>query len=274
MPKPTRITVTDALGDELVLEALPQRIVSLVPSITETLIELGVGERLVGITTYCVYPEDVVARIPKVGATKGFSFDKVAALEPDLVIANKEENRRRHVDKVRQCFPVFVTYPRDVAGAIAMIRDLGILTGTSQKAGEFADQCEAALASVEGSAYAPLRTACLIWRDPWMVAGPDSYMSELLRSVGFENVYGPADGRYPETTLDEIAARSPDVVILPSEPYEFGDVDRDEIASFFGRAETSPRILLMDGSYLTWFGTRTLRALKHLIDTRERLETE
>ncbi|MFQ5512485.1 MAG: helical backbone metal receptor, partial [Candidatus Krumholzibacteriia bacterium] len=114
------IVLTDALGDELRLAGPPKRIVSLVPSITESLIELGAGGRLVGITGYCVHPAEAVASIAKVGGTKGFSFDRIETLAPDLVIANKEENRKHHIDRLRDAYPVFVTYPRTVKEAIEM----------------------------------------------------------------------------------------------------------------------------------------------------------
>ncbi len=318
---PGTIVIVDALGDELCLAAPPKRIVSLVPSVSETLIELGAGERLVGITGYCVHPADAVASIAKVGGTKGFSFDKIAALEPDLVIGNKEENRKHQIDKLREKYPVFVTYPRTVKEAIEMVRDLGTLTGTRAKAEEFAEACVEAISlaaglppdprrTVSGPRSATLgyppsaddprllprtdrrqsnasparparehgslvaaarRTACLIWRDPWMAAGPDTYMSDLLETTGFENVFSAADGRYPETTLEAIVERSPDVIILPDEPYEFGEKDEGEIRAFLKEKGHRAEILRMDGSYLTWFGTRTLLGLEYLGALRPRL---
>jgi ABC-type Fe3+-hydroxamate transport system substrate-binding protein len=269
---PGRIVLRDDLGDELVLDGSPRRIVSLVPSITETVIDLGAAERLIGITNYCVHPAEAVAGIDKVGGTKGFSLQKINTLAPDLVLANKEENRKHQIDEIRKSCPVFVTYPRSVEEAVQMILNLGVLTDTSTLASEFATSCDHLLDSMDPSLIAqPLRTACMIWRDPWMAAGPDSYMSALLERVGFVNVFSKSSGRYPETSLEAVLERAPDLVILPDEPYEFGDSDNKEVYSAIRAAGGTARVLLMDGSYLTWFGTRTLKGLRFLYNTKSSL---
>jgi ABC-type Fe3+-hydroxamate transport system substrate-binding protein len=224
------ITIRDDLGDELLLEQLPRRIVSLVPSVTETVVDLGAGDRLVGITNYCVHPAEAVASLRKVGGTKGFSFEKIDELHPDLILANKEENRRHQIDRLRESYPVFVTYPRTVDDAIKMVIDLGALTGTSAQAREFALSCESVMEAVDGNVTA-LRTACFIWRDPWMAAGHDTYMNSLLSRLGFANVFEKSEGRYPETTLQSVLERDPEVILLPDEPYEFGQIDREEIGA-------------------------------------------
>lgn len=259
------LTIEDDLGDTLTLERRPERIVSLVPSITETVIALGAAERLVGITSYCVEPAEAVARIAKVGGTKGFHLDRIEALAPDLVVANKEENRKHHIDALREHYPVFVTYPRTLEDAIKMVGDLGALTGESNAAARIIADYGRAIAALDAEAVAVrLRTACMIWRDPWMAAGPDTYMSRLLERFGFENIFEDGGGRYPETTLETIAGRRAELVILPSEPYEFGDRDRDEVQSFFTSRGHDVRVIRMDGSYLTWFGVRTVAAVGYL----------
>ncbi len=267
-----QISIRDDLGDELTLDAVPGRIISLVPSVTETVIGLGAGDRLVGITNYCVYPADVVKNIRKVGGTKGFSFEEIDAARPDLIIANKEENRKHQIEKLRESYPVFVTYPKTVEQAIKMILDLGVLTGAQERASELASSCNFFLESMEPSiAGPPLRTVCMIWRDPWMAVGPDSYVSTLLDRVGFVNVFAEADGRYPETTLDAVVEKQPEVIILPSEPYEFGKQDKEEMDRFLSERGVTASTLRMDGSLLTWFGIRTLKGLRFLYDTKARL---
>ena len=262
--------IRDDLGDELVFEEHPRRIVSLVPSVSETIIDLGAGDRLVGITKYCVHPTTVVESIDKVGGTKGFSFEKIDAVEPDLILANKEENRKHHIDQLREKYPVFVTYPRTVEDAVKMILDLGNLTGKSSRASEVASACEHLIDSMDPSvAGPPIPTACMIWRDPWMVAGHDTYVNELLARVGFANVFAPEDGRYPETTLESIREHHPRVVILPDEPYEFGPKDKSEVDEFF--EGDGIETLLADGSLLTWFGSRTLQGLAFLYNTKIKL---
>jgi ABC-type Fe3+-hydroxamate transport system substrate-binding protein len=267
-----QIQIRDDLGDELTLDDVPRRIVSLVPSVTETVIALGAADRLAGVTNYCVYPADIVKDIPKVGGTKGFSFESIDAARPDLILANKEENRKHQIEKLRERYPVFVTYPRTVEQAIKMILDLGVLTGTEERASELAASCDHFLESMEPAiAGPPLRTACMIWRDPWMAVGPDSYVSALLDRVGFVNVFTEADGRYPETTLDAVIERRPEVIILPSEPYEFGKADQEELDRFLEGRGVAATTLRMDGSLLTWFGSRTLKGLRFFYETKARL---
>jgi ABC-type Fe3+-hydroxamate transport system substrate-binding protein len=263
------VTIRDDLGDEIVLERLPERIVSLVPSVTETIVDLGAADRLVGITNYCVHPASVVQKIAKVGGTKGFHFDRIEALRPDLIVANKEENRKHHIDRLRESCPVFVTYPRTVEEAMKTVLDLGTITGSYDRACETAAACDQLLADFNPSLVGPaLRTACMVWRDPWMAVGGDTYMHELLERTGFRNVYGDARGRYPETTLEEVGARGAKIVLLPDEPYAFSEKDRTEVSTDLQNAGVRARILLLDGSHLTWFGTRTLRGLRSLMDIR------
>jgi ABC-type Fe3+-hydroxamate transport system substrate-binding protein len=266
------INIRDDLGGELTLDGVPRRIVSLVPSITETVIGLGAADRLVGINNYCVYPADVVKDIRKVGGTKGFSMDVIDAVGPDLILANKEENRKHQIETLRESYPVFVTYPRTVEGAVKMILDLGVLTDTQERASEHAASCDFFLESIDLSiAGPPLRTVCMIWRDPWMAVGPDSYVSALLDRIGFVNVFTKADGRYPETTLDAVIERQPEVIILPSEPYAFRKQDKDELDDLLSARGVMASTLRMDGSLLTWFGTRTIKGLRFLYDTKARL---
>ncbi|UCG52731.1 MAG: ABC transporter substrate-binding protein [Candidatus Latescibacterota bacterium] len=227
--------IKDDLGNGLVLLKRPERIISLVPSITETLVELGAGELLVGVTDYCIHPKQVVAGIPKVGGTKGFSPEKIDALGPDLVIANKEENRKDQIDALRERYNVYVTYPRTVTQAMKTVQALGSLTRADAKACEIAQTCDRIIASTNRVTLGTqIETACMVWRDPWMAVGTDTYVSGLLEVFGFRNVFVHSRERYPKTTLDEIVARRPEVVILPSEPYEFGESDVSEVKSFFG----------------------------------------
>jgi iron complex transport system substrate-binding protein len=278
----TPLTIIDDLGNRLSFESPPQRVVSLVPSLTETLLCLGARGRLVGRTEYCVRPFNEVANIATVGGTKTPSIEAILALRPDCVIANAEENEEECVEALRERAAVFVTFPRTVEGAIKTVEDLGSILGSPRRpkamrasniAGSWALECRHARAKIIGrSLRTRLRTACLIWRDPWMAAGADTYMSDLLATCGFDNVFVPGDGRYPETTIDALIARSPDVVLLPDEPYRFDDTHREEICPPFLRASLSPRILLVDGTKLAWYGWRTLNSLAYVAALRERLE--
>ncbi|NIM20579.1 MAG: ABC transporter substrate-binding protein [Candidatus Latescibacteria bacterium] len=270
---PNRIVIEDDLRRRHVFQSPPGRIVSLVPSITETVVLLGADQRLVGITDYCVHPEDALADIPRVGGTKNPDVPDILSLEPDVVLANKEENRKRDVEALEKQVPVFVTYPTTVRESLKTVRDLGTLLNAEDEAAKFTEECEGMMRSIaqDVTVSKPLRTACMIWRDPWMAVGPNTYASDLLKALGFENVYGSRKDRYPVTSLEELAERRPDVILLPNEPYEFDEGDKSFVEDFVNERGVSAMILLLMGSHLTWFGSRTLAALEYLLDIRRRL---
>ncbi len=270
--EPRTIIIEDDLGGRLELDAPPRRIVSLVPSITETLIELGAGGRLAGITDYCIHPATAVAQIPKVGGTKGISVEGVRALAPDLVIANKEENRKSEIDALRSEYPVFVTYPRTVEQAMKTVLDLGALTDCTTEASTMAAECDSILAAIYPPTLArPFRTACFVWRNPWMAVGSDTYVSDLLDTFGFKNIFAEGDGRYPQTSLESVLDRGPEVVMLPNEPYAFGPADEQDIEQFFVENGARVAVLTMDGTLITWFGRRTALGIDYLQKAKTRL---
>lgn len=235
-----------------------RRIVSLVPSLTEALFALGLGERVVGVTDWCVHPAGAVAGLPKVGGTKDTDVDAVLALAPDLVLANREENTRRTVEKLRAAgLAVWVTYPRTVPEAAALLRRLAGLGADAQAVARVVEPVEAAAA---GRPEATSRVFCPVWRDPWMTVGPDTYAHDLLRLCGGENVFGDRRGRrYPRVSLAEVRAAAPEVVLLPDEPYRFGPGDAAELGGLL-----SARIHLVDGTLVSWYGPRILQAIEFL----------
>ena len=252
------------------------RLVSLCPSITESLVALGLADELAGITRYCVHPREAVARIPKIGGTKNPDLAAIRASAPDLVFANGEENRKEDIDALAREFRVDVSHPRTVAEVPALLRHFGALTGREEKAREISSKVEEAVARVEGEfgrhagagsgergAARPLfRYAYLIWRDPWMTVSPLTYIADLLRRVGgrlsLEESSDAGASDYPVTTEEEIVSSRPDVLILPDEPYRF----REEHAVFWrGRLPRSCRVVLVPGDDFCWHGVRTLRGL-------------
>jgi len=274
-PEDPRITIQTDSGESLVFDKAPERIVSLVPSITETLIELGAGNRVVGITNYCIHPARAVEFIPRLGGPKSISIDKIHALQPDLIITDKEENRETNIEPLRGKYPMFVTYVRTVEHAVKMVSDLGLLTRTAPKAAEIVDTIRQLVATADPSVVsAPLSTACFIWSDPWIAVGPDSYPGDLLEKFGFRNVFTREDGRYPETDLDDIAELGTDAILLLSERYAFGEPERKEIDTFFSANGRRPKVLIVDGSFLTWFGYRTIQGLRFLRQTKTKLLSE
>jgi ABC-type Fe3+-hydroxamate transport system substrate-binding protein len=246
----------------------PSRIVSLIPSTTELLCRLGLADALVGITVYCREPADLLRDKTRIGGEKDPDLERIRALEPDLVIANVEENVREHIDTLRGWgIPVHVTYPRTVAGAIAMIRELGEVTGAAARARVLADELEALLARPRESARGgiPVRVFYAIWRGPYMTVGADTYIHDMLTVCGATNVFGDAAERYPTVTLDEMAARGPEVILLPDEPFRFRRVHLDDFAPYREvPAVRDGRIHLVDGKPFSWHGHRIAEALRTL----------
>jgi len=259
----------DASGVALSLSGAPRRIVSLIPSTTELLCALGLAEALVGITVYCVEPRDVVRGKTRVGGEKDPDLAVIRSLAPDLVIANVEENRREDVDELRAAgIPVWVTYPRTVAEGLAMIRDLGEVTGARDRARALLDTLEPLYAQARAGAAArpPVGVFYPIWREPWMTVGADTYVHDLLVTCGGTNVFADRV-RYPTITLDEMAARGPEVIFLPDEPFRFRRAHlRDFQAYPAVPAVRDGRIHLVDGKPFSWHGPRLADALRKLPD--------
>ena len=249
--------VVDGTGREVVLPRAPRRIVSLVPSTTETLASLGLGGAVVGRTRYCVHPRPWVDGVPTVGGTKTPDLVRIAALEPDLILANEEENRPAHFPELETVAPLYVARPRDVTSAVEDVRRLGQLTGAEEAADLWESALRPDLEALRAAAR-PFSYACLVWRSPWMAADDTTYIAGLLGEAGGRNVIGEGASRYPEVSLEELVAADPDVVLLPSEPYAFEPEHADELGPLAERA------CLLDGERLCWHGTRLAEALPWL----------
>lgn len=241
-------------GRELVLVQKPVRIVSLVPSQTELLYDLGLDEEVVGITKFCVHPESWFRSKARVGGTKQLHYDKIAALQPDLILANKEENTREIVDTLAKDYPVWVSDIHNLPEAIQMIQEIGVLTGRQQRAAEIVSGITGAFQQLPKAAV-PVPVAYFIWRNPWMTVGNDTFIHHMLQQLGWQNVFGD-QARYPEVTLEQLAARKPAKVLLSSEPYPFKEKHIAEIKTVLPQAE----VLLVDGEMFSWYGSRLLKA--------------
>lgn len=279
---------------EIPVDTPPQRIVSLVPSVTESLFDLNLGPRVVGITDYCIHPAEHVQRIPHVGGTKNPDVETIISLNPDLVIANKEENRREDVEALREAgIPVWVTFPRTVMDVFNLLWNIMYLCEETSMVPRVR-LIEYTYDWVEGISRArednPCRVFVPIWRDPLMTFNADTYMHDLLRVCGGWNVFaererqyplqadlGEAqayppddprvqnrDTRYPRVTLEEVEAAQPDVILLPSEPYQFTEADIAMFDDLDIPAVRNKKIVLVDGSLLTWHGTRLAYALSDI----------
>jgi ABC-type Fe3+-hydroxamate transport system substrate-binding protein len=234
----------------------PKRVVSLVPSITETLFELGAGEAVAGITDWCIFPPGLT--LPRVGGTKNPRIDEIRALTPDLVYVNSEENLERHADAISEFAPLFVSEPKSVDDVAALLTAMGELHERRQRARELVAELDAARFQTE-----PFTFLVPIWKRPWMWCGGDTYVSSLVESVGGRNLLRGRE-RYPAMDLDCALALEPDLIFLPDEPFVFTEEDVAAIGSVSNARVIGP----FPGHLFTWHGTRTTLGLRFL---RERL---
>jgi ABC-type Fe3+-hydroxamate transport system substrate-binding protein len=242
----------------------PERIVSLVPSLTESLFALGLGPRVVGVTDWCVHPAGGVAGLPRVGGTKDADVAGILALEPDLVLANREENTRRTVERLEAAgLTVWVTYPRTVREGAALLRALAALGAGPEAVAAVVEPVEAAVDEAERARPARrVPVFCPIWRNPWMSVGHDTYAHSLIELCGGANVFADRTGRrYPIVTEPEIEAAAPEVILLPDEPYAFGPREVEELGRLAVPAARAGRIHRIDGTWVSWYGPRIRPAL-------------
>ena len=247
--------VQDQMHRTVQVPSHPQRIISLVPSQTELLYDLGLGERVVGITKFCVHPETWFNSKHRVGGTKKVDMEKVRALKPDLIIGNKEENAKKDIQALEQDFPVWMSDVRDLNGALDMIAAVGEITGTSDKANAIRNGIAQAFGALKPMEE-PRTVAYFIWREPYMVAGHGTFVNDMLLRLGLINVFDEGDARYPEITAKEVEDASPEVILLSSEPYPFQQKHLEEFKEICPDA----RVLLVDGELFSWYGSRLLKA--------------
>ena len=245
----------------------PRRIVSLVPSLTEALFALGLGERVVGVTDWCVHPAAEVARLPKLGGTKTPDLAALRALAPDLVLANREENRKGDVAALEAAgVPVWVSYPRTVREGAELLAELAGLGASRERVAAVVAPTLAAVAAAEARPPGPRpRVFCAIWKGPWMTVNADTYIHDMIRLSGGANVFADrSERRYPIVTEADLVAAAPELVLLPDEPYRFDARDAAELRRLDLPAAREGRIHLIDGTLLSWYGPRIRRALETL----------
>jgi len=234
----------------------PQRIVSLVPSQTELLFDLGLGDKVVGVTKFCLHPADQVKYKTVVGGTKNFRFEVIDGLNPDLLLGNKEENYKEGIEHLTEKYSVWMSDLYNLPDALAMIRTVGRLAGVSTQANHIAQNIKSRFDQLVPVASA--KVAYLIWQKPLMVAGNHTFIDDMLLRCGFVNVFGTLVS-YPEITPGQLCAAAPDWIFLSSEPYPF----REKHATDFEQMCPGSRVLLVDGEMFSWYGSRLLQSVTY-----------
>lgn len=252
------VSFTDQINNSIEVSFPLKRIVSLVPSQTELLYSLGLDEEVVGITKFCVHPQRWFKTKQRVGGTKTLNVDLIKKLQPCLVIANKEENEKDQIEALQKFAPVWVSDVETLEDAIEMIQSLGQLVNKPGPANSIAASVVAGFGQLVPTALKP-RTAYLIWKDPYMAAGGDTFISDIMKRCGLSNIFSSYK-RYPQTTPTELRKMKCEVLILSSEPYPF----RQKHIMELQQALPSAQIILADGEMFSWYGSKLLLAPTYL----------
>lgn len=258
-------SIKDQLGNTVEMENYPpKRIVSLVPSQTELLYDLGLDEEVVGITKFCVHPEEWFRSKTRIGGTKNLNIEKIKSLQPNLIIANKEENIKGQIDELKQIAPVFVSDVSNMDKALEMISMIGMITGKNKQSDTLVKSIAAAFEKLPvPSTFIPV--CYLIWKDPYISVGGDTFIHDMMKRCGLQNIF-ENEKRYPETTIEEIIKRGCKLILLSSEPYPFKEKHIAEIQnqkSEIGNLKfenEAIKIILVDGEMFSWYGSRMLKA--------------
>jgi ABC-type Fe3+-hydroxamate transport system substrate-binding protein len=278
---------TDQLNRKIDLTSPPKRIISLVPSQTELLYDLGLRDEVVGITKFCIHPEEWFKKKTRVGGTKKYDLEKIRSLSPDLIIGNKEENEKEQIELLMKEHIVWMSDIFTLKDAYDMITRIGTMVGKREEAvnlklkieskfNKFSElipqifrqaQNDKKSGNDSHSQNTGPRTSYFIWRDPYMVAGHDTFINEMMKLCGFENVFTERDSRYPEITIQELINAKPELILLSSEPYPFKEKHIAEIRELVPQA----LILIVDGEIFSWYGSRLLKAPEYFEDLLKKL---
>ena len=257
----------DQMGNVVILQQPPKRIVSLVPSQTELLFYLGLKDEVVGITKFCIHPNEMFRSKTRVGGTKKYDFDKIRALNPDLIIGNKEENDQEQIEQLMKFYPVWMSDIKTLPDAMEMISMLGTIIQKEDLAKKLVQNIENAFVDLkEFSPNKKVSVAYFIWKNPYMCAGKDTFIDEVLQHCGLENVLKNSNSRYPIIEMLDLKKYNPQLILLSSEPYPFKENDINELQSVL----PNTTIRIVDGEMFSWYGSRLLESsayLKSLLNT-------
>lgn len=262
--------IRDQMQREISLKKDLRRIVSLVPSQTELLYDLGLEDDLVGVTKFCVHPAHIRKSREVVGGTKEVHFDKIRELRPDIILCNKEENTQEMVAKLEEIAPVHVSDVITFGDSLELIAQYGKIFKVEHLTFRLIEKLEEARKSFQESLPKGknLKVAYFIWREPWMVAGDETFINTLLEINGWENIFKAKGDRYPALALKDLESLEPDLVLLSSEPFPFKEKHAEEISKYF-----KGRIELVDGEYFSWYGSRLLSAFDYFKEIQMKLSS-
>ena len=261
-------TFTDQLGNEVTVNYPPKRIVSIVPSQTELLFDLGLDDEVIGITKFCIHPIEKFAAKTKIGGTKKLLIEKIRDLKPDLIIGNKEENTQGEVELLMQEFPVWMSDISNLEDAMKAISQIGELVNREPEAAYLNHLINAGFTDLQTLAVTKKidkTFAYLIWKDPYMVAGKATFIDDILRKIGLNNVI--KQSRYPEIGLSQLQTLNPQLIFLSSEPYPFKQKHIDEIQEVMPNA----KVILVDGEMFSWYGSRLVKAVQYFFEFQDQL---
>lgn len=244
----------DQLGRNLELRKPPARIISLVPSQTELLFDLGLNEEVAGITKFCVHPGEWLRTKTKVGGTKQLHPDKIKQLQPDLIIANKEENVQEQIEELAKDFPVWISDVNNLNDALEMIKAVGNITNKLTEAKRISYQIKENFFQLQ-TIHHQLQACYLIWKDPYMTIGGDTFINDMMGRAGFKNIF-ESKQRYPEITIEQLQGLNCQFLLLSSEPFPFRRKHIEEIQALL----PNTKIFLVDGEMFSWYGSRLIKA--------------
>ena len=261
-------TVIDQMGQTVLLPQNPKRIISLVPSQTELFFDLGLDDEVVGVTRFCIHPEDKVSTRERIGGTKDFNFEKIKELKPDLIIGNKEENYQDGINELKKDFPVWMSDIYILNNAYQMIASIAEITSKHSEAEQLISEIKTSFNTLPPVTrhLPPLTCSYFIWRKPYMVAASGTFLDHMLNVFGVRNAFADMS-RYPTVTAEQIAAANPDLIFLSSEPYSFTEKHIEEFKSI----SPTSKIMIVDGELFSWYGSRLRYTAKYFERLRKSL---
>jgi len=254
----------DQIGHQIKLQELPKKIISVVPSQTELLYDLGLENEVIGITKFCIHPNNWHKTKERVGGTKTLNIDKIKGLSPDLIIANKEENTKEQIELLQELYPVWTSDIFNLKDSLQMIETIGAITNREKKSKEIIEKIDVEFGKLRE--FNKYKTALyLIWKNPYMSIGKTTFINDMMSRAGLVNVLNKEE-RYPELSINQITKLNPEIILLSSEPYPFKEKDIKEFEEMCPQS----KILLVDGEMFSWYGSRLLKSVSYFVDLNDK----